>query len=62
MNIIVYKNDGKNIAINGIKFLLYDLSNKRVDFYFSEHKSCSLKLDEFWQMKVRENNDEKKDY
>ena len=56
MNIIIYKNDGRMLGINGVKYLNYDLSNKKVDFYFTDKKSYSLKLDEFWTMKVRDSS------
>lgn len=54
MNIIIYKNDGRNIGINNVQRIRYDLINKRVDFYFTEHKTYSMSFDEFWEMNVRE--------
>jgi hypothetical protein len=54
MKIIIYKNDKRNIAINGIDYVNYDLPNNKIYFYWTKHKSYSLGLDEFWGMKVKE--------
>ena len=59
MNVIIYMNNGERKFIKGVNFITYDLSAKRVDFFSKDKSSYSLKLDEFWTMKVREDYENK---